>query len=475
MAGAEVSNRRIASDIGLQLVARVANVALGLVVTIVLVRALGDARFGQWSTALAVAGIVGYLGDLGLEQVAVREAAAAPAAAGAWIGSLVTLRLAIALPATLVSAAVAVALSTDTTMAVTGTLLCATTLAAAFTTARAVFQVRMRNSLIAGLELANGLLWGAGAVAVAVLHGGMIAFAAAFLGSMAALAAVQFALARRALPFGLRADREQWRRLVHVGVPVALSSLLILAYGRIDQVLVFRIVGDHGAGLYGAAYRILDRSQVVPASILATLFPLIATAHGTDPARVRRLVQAGVDVLATISLPALALSIVVARDAMRLLFGAEFAPAGPTLAILTGVFAMTAFGYLAGYLVIVLGLQRSFLRYALLGLVINVGLNLLLLPRYGYVAAAWATLVTNAAVVGLATRLTLRTIEHRLAIGRLVRLAGAAALSGLAAWGAREAGAPLAVQVAAWAVVAPAAILLLRTWSVSELRAAIGR
>ena len=63
--------------------------------------------------------------------------------------------------------------------------------------------------------------------------------------------------------------------------------------------LVFELAGAHAAGLYGAANRMLDRALVIPASILATLFPMIAGAFQDDIARMRDLVQTAAEVLLT--------------------------------------------------------------------------------------------------------------------------------------------------------------------------------
>ena len=83
-----VGKRRIAGDIGIQVVARAGNLVLGVVVTLILVRALGVRGFGQWSTLLAIAQIATSFGDLGLTQVAVSRAARNPETEADWLGAL---------------------------------------------------------------------------------------------------------------------------------------------------------------------------------------------------------------------------------------------------------------------------------------------------------------------------------------------------------------------------------------------------
>ena len=73
--GMGVGRARAALDVAVQVAGRALNLIPGVVVTL-LARTLGDDSFGQWSTALAVVQIGATVGDFGLEQVAVGEAAA---------------------------------------------------------------------------------------------------------------------------------------------------------------------------------------------------------------------------------------------------------------------------------------------------------------------------------------------------------------------------------------------------------------
>ena len=466
----QVGARRASADIGLQLVGRVANIALGIAVTVVLVRALGDTRFGQWSTLFAVAQIAGYIGDLGLGQIAVRKAAEEPHRERVWIGGLLSLRLLLSGPAVALTVGVSLVLSTDAEMRVSAVVLATTIVASAITALSAVFQLRIRNSLTAAFELANGLLWGAAVFVLAALDAGIVAFAVAFAAVAAIVAALQAAFAAREVPLVLRGTRAQWPELIRVGLPVAISGLLILSYGRIDQVLVFELDGERGAGLYGAAYRVIDRAQMLPATIMATLFPLIAAAHPADPLRVRQLVQVSLDLLIGVALPVFAFTAAASGPLVLLLFGEEFREVDTALVVLTGGYILTAVGFLCGFVIIVLSLQRRFLRYAAIGLVMNVALNLLLIPRYGYIAAAWVIGATQVVVIGLSLRLIFSELHQRLRVGRLARIAVAAAAMGALVVVGDGAGLPIGVlmlvAVASYAVL----LLLLRAVTAAEVR-----
>ena len=468
--GMHVGRARAALDVGVQVVGRALNLIPGVVVTVLLARTLGDDSFGQWSTALAVVQIGATVGDFGLEQVAVRKAAAERGREHEWIGALFTLRLTIAVPVTLGAALVQLLLADSASMGATGLLLCGTLLIAPFSVTRTTFQLRVRNDLSVLVMTVNSLLWTAAVVAIALGDAGMVAFAAAFLGAAFLSTLLEVWLALRMSRPQLRRSTALWRELARIGVPVGLAGLLVMAYVKLDQILLFALAGAEDAGLYGAVYRILDQAQFVPIALMTTVFPIMAAAWPADPSRVRRLGQLIVDYLGMVSLPALGFTLVASEPLVRLLFGEDFIDAAPALPILMGAFTFICFGYLAGNLVVLLELQRLFLRNALIALIFNVVLNLVLIPPYGFLAAAWVTLATEILVSALTLSAALRHLELRLRLGRLLRAAGAAGAMTLAVAVLQEAGTPIGGLLAAAALLYPFALVVAGALRPAEVR-----
>jgi O-antigen/teichoic acid export membrane protein len=189
----------------------------------------------------------------------------------------------------------------------------------------------------------------------------------------------------------------------------------------------------------------------------------------SDPARTRRLLQLSMEYLAMVSLPIFAFVLVAAEPVIRLLFGTEFLSGAATLRILMGAFVVICFGYVAGSMSIVLRLQKYFVRYALIALVFNVGLNLIFVPKYGFVAAAWVTLGTELMVEVLALGKVLRTIEMRPELTKFIRVGAAVLAMGLIVWALRSAGAGLLWLAIAAALSYPALLIVLRAFSVKEI------
>jgi O-antigen/teichoic acid export membrane protein len=473
--GAAASRATAGRDIAGQIVLRALNLALGVGVTLLLVRTLGTDGFGRWSVLLAVLGFVAYFGSLGLAQVAVERAAADPERSAHWFGALITLRLALIGPVTLLSLGVCLLLADDSAMRVAAVLVCATLPVAVLSALSVVFQLQVRNVVVTAIEVGNGILWAAAVGLVALLDGGLVAIAAAFLAVATLTNIAYIVLALRASPVHFRRARPLWSDLLRQGLPVGIGGLLTLGYGYVDQVIVFEVAGVRDAGLYGAVYRIYERIQFLPAAIMTTLFPLFVAARDHDPERVRRLFHTAVDYLVLTSLPALAITLAGAEPITRLLFGADFIDAAPALPLLMATFVVVSLGYLTGYLIVAYNLQRRFVLIGIGALVFNVGANLALVPSYGFMAAAWLTLATEVLVMSLSMWIVcsrMGVAPTGLSLGRIVV---AATATGLAAWGLREAGLPTAAWVAAAGALYAALVIAFGSVRLEELRALVRR
>ncbi len=154
--------------------------------------------------------------------------------------------------------------------------------------------------------------------------------------------------------------------LVAVGMPIGRRrALLIIAYARIDQVIVFASAGSREAGLYGAVYNMLDQAHFVPVSILTTLSPVIAAAWPAD--RDAAAAHRAADRRAArrrLASAALAFAIVAAAPGRAPdLRRRSSRPPRLRCRCSAAAFVLICFGYLNGNLLVVLGLQRRLLRH----------------------------------------------------------------------------------------------------------------
>jgi O-antigen/teichoic acid export membrane protein len=469
----EVAPRRAVLDIVVQVVGRFGNVVLGVVATAILARGLGSTQYGMWTTALLVPGLLGYATELGFQQVAVRQAAAEDDLR--WIGALATMRAVVALPtiALTVFTFLVIGARGDTLLA--GTIVGLQAVLNIPAALSAVLQVRVRNDLaILGMTL-NSVLW---TVAVAVLMhrgAGVVSLGLAFFALATVTTLLQTGLALRGGRVPVRGTARLCRDLVRMAIPLSIGTILIAAYGKIDGLIVFSSRGAVEAGFYGAASRILDQATFIPMSLTVTLMPILARTWPDDKERARRILQTSVELLAMVGLFAVAFAATAGRESATLLYGSEFARSGDALLPLMLAYAVICVGFTCGIYTLVLGLTRRFARYALIALVFNVAINLVLVPRHGFLAAAWSTFVTEALVTGLIGRDILRTIELRPSLSRLARIAVAALAAGLTVVALRGEHLSVAVLLPLAGVVHLAALAGLRALHPDEIRALLRR
>lgn len=471
-----VSSNRAAADVAIQLGGQGVNLALGIVTTVVIVRALGATRYGEWATILATIELVALIGNLGLETVAVRFAAQDPEREGAWIGAATSLRLLIMLPIIAVFLAVLALIASDSEMLLAGAVLSILYLTAALSTLRIVFRLHVRNHVTTAFAVANSVLWAGSVIAIAALDGGLVPFALAFAGIAVLIQSSTALLAVHTISVRWRGARALWPKLVGVGISVGIAATLTLAYGKVDQLIVYELAPKSSeVGIYAAMYKILENAGFVPIALMTTLFPIMAGLFPAQPERLRRIMQTAIDYLTMIALGALALTIVAAGPIVELLFGSAYSSGATILPILMGAFVPICVGNVAGNMVTATDLQRRYIRYAALGLLVNVAFNVLLIPHYGIEAAAWITLLTELVVVSFALAAVLRKIEMTLAVGRIAAAAVAATGAGLLVWALREAGFGAVLLIAAMAAVYPPLLLAVRALDLGELRSLLRR
>jgi O-antigen/teichoic acid export membrane protein len=465
-----VAPRRATVDLALQILGRFGNLVLGVFVTVLVARSLGDSGFGNWSTLVAILSLTGAFCDLGLAPVAVRRAAEDPEAEPEWLGALIQLRFLLSAGATAVCVAAVVAVSSSTEMAVAGIVLSATLLLSAPSALQTIFQLRIRNSFTVAAMSLQSVLWGLGAVLVFETGGGIKGLAIAFATVAVIVTVAQGIVALRLGTVRFEASRARRRELLRVGVPIAVTSALVLGYGRIDQVLVLEFGGSRDAGLYASVYRMFDQSQFVAISVSATVFPLLAAAFTIDPARVKSIVQDATEVMLIFSIGGFVVSLVYAHEIVLLLFGPAFSAAAPALPVLIGTLVPVSLGYMIGILIILTNNQLRYVMVAVAGLCVNVAANLVAIPIWGFIAAAWITLATEVVVTVLGWLMVRGRLPIQPGLGRIPRIAGAATVLLGVLVGLRLLSVPVLLAVPAGAVLYAGALLMFKAAALAELR-----
>ena len=466
-AATQAGGRQIASNISTQVALRVLVMPISVVTVGLTARTLGPDGLGVWTAVGAYVGIWGTLTDIGLTTVAMQRMASEPERESEWLGALAGLRLVLsAFVFVLCAVTVPIFLATGHTAAWILTLTIFSTGGSAL---MAVFNARLRSGLALSFSVLQNVLWLGVVIAFYATGADVVDFAIANTIVIAIICALQIDAAHRHAHIAWRTGRALWKPMIKVAAPLGIASILITIYYQIDSVLLLQLSSTDEAGFYGAAYRFMAPLLVLPAAVMSSFFPVLSAANAHDPDRVRRLVQRAAELMAAISLPALAGAIVLSGPIVDFLYTDTYARTAEVLPILVIAYVSICFGSLAGFLAPLLNLQWRLAIYSAIGAAANIGLNVWLIPRYGALGSAWATVVTEVLTMTLMLGTALLTLRLRVKPGRLLATVAVALLM----TGVMELATPLGWVVAAilGVVAYVAGLFALRVVRVDELRA----
>ncbi|MCB0770991.1 MAG: polysaccharide biosynthesis C-terminal domain-containing protein [Flavobacteriales bacterium] len=193
--------------------------------------------------------------------------------------------------------------------------------------------------------------------------------------------------------------------VVRQSFPYALLILLMTFYYRTDTLMLERMLPDGPvqAGIYAQAFRFFEAFNMLGYLMAGLLLPMFSRmlgerAKGQDrPDELRTLVVLAMRLVLTGTMAVAVFGVAHAQEVMDLRYSEHTDRSAPVFALLIGCFVAVCTTYVFGTLLTAGGDLRQLNWMAAGGAVLNIGLNLLLIPRAQAEGAAWASLITQVA------------------------------------------------------------------------------
>jgi len=377
--------------------------ALLLILMIAAGRVLGDVEFGKFSFALLLGGVFETLMDFGLHQVTVRAVARDRSQATPLLQHALAIKLLWAggTLALLVITATILRPQPDVRFAcylIGGSLV----FRSYMLTIRGVLQGLENFGWDAIIALADrGLLLVFGLAALFTgtgLRGLTIAFV---LARGTALAFAGLLTHTRLGGVGFRFDREVWENLHREALPLGFFLVVLNLYSYVDGVMLGYMRTDAETGLYAAAYKIYEGFTYGALAISAVLTPRLSGLFVSNRAGHRRVALGGIAVSASLGAVVGLVAFLIAMPLLVFLFGQDFAAATAPFRILVVGLPVVFAIWILHAIAISVDRERLLLTTGIVGLAVNVGLNLYVIPRYGPSGAALATVVGEVVSMGV--------------------------------------------------------------------------
>ncbi len=373
---------------------------VGLLVGVWIARYLGPEQFGLLNYALAFVALFTAIANLGLYGIVVRDLVQDPANADTTMGTSCVLSVLGGFSAFCLSLlAISYARPDDSLAKFIVVLLSLLMVFKATDVVRYWFESQVQSKYVVWME--NGAFLAISTVKVGLIfaEAPLMAFVwAMFVESLIVAVGLLGVYAWKGGKLTCWCFRfVRAKSLLKDSWPLILSGLAIMVYMRIDQIMLGQMLGDESVGIYTAAVRISEVWYFTPMVISASVFPSIIEAKKKSDTQYYRHLQKLFNLIVMLSLGVAIPMTFLSNWVVTLLFGDAYQQSGTVLAIHIWAGIFVFLGVASGQWFLIENLQKIALYRTLLGATVNIGLNFLLIPMYGVIGAAIATVISQIA------------------------------------------------------------------------------
>jgi O-antigen/teichoic acid export membrane protein len=378
-----------------QIASRLAIAALSIFTLRYATTYLGAETYGIYATIIAYVTIFTLLTDLGLTAICSREIAKRPDDTEKIIGNGLAMRVLLSLALSpLIALGGFWLYATKPEEVKIGIALMVLTLlfGSIQSVTSALFTARNRSDLPALLNVINKAAYLLAIVAAGMLGLGLYGFIYAAIIAAMLSAGLSAYWAAKQLRLRPQFHLNHWKAMAVMSLPLGIIQIINMLYYKIDSIMLSVMRSPAEVGLYAIAYGIIDVVVSVPSMFMTSLMPTLATA---TKAQLQSIVQRAFELLAFFAVPIAIGGALLSREVILLISSNAFIGAATPFAILVVGAAFSYLNSVFGFASVALNKQGRLLKVSIITIILNVLINLLLIPRYGVTGAATATLITE--------------------------------------------------------------------------------
>lgn len=392
---------RVLSNTSILMTAQMVTKLLGMVLTIATARILGVEDYGLYAFALTFGNAFGLLASFGLAQLLPREVARRPESSDGMLGTVLLLE---AIMSTL---ALGLLLALALALGYTGNRFWIVALAGAAMIVNAVLNVMAayfrghhRMDLEAVTRISLSVLNLSIGLPVLLAGFGVLGLATVQLAVFSGMLAVAIILATRKLArpsFDLG-----WMglgNLLRLAGPFVVLSLLIFAYDGTATIFLSLLRGDYETGLYSGAMSFVRVFLIVPAALIGALLPLMAHSWQASRTTWTMLYRRSIKYLLMVGLPLAMGLTLLSSELVAMVLGAQYGGSAVVLQVLAWVLLVDFLNHGYSNALISIDRERVYLRIVTVAMVVYLLLTFSLIPGWGALGAAVASLTTESVIL----------------------------------------------------------------------------
>ena len=392
---------KITKNTTILLLSQIISYILALFYTIYITNYLGTVGFGILSTALALGALLSIFTELGLSTLTTREVSRKKSLADKYIGNTIVLKIAlstITFALMFLTLYILVHFFNYTSESLTVVyLITISFVVGAFTNIfYSVFQAYEKMEYQSIGQIINSIIMFSGVLLVIYYQLSITNFAIIYLS--ASVVCLIFGLIICAWKFRLpriNVDITLWKFLIIEAIPLTISSVFLLIAFRIDIILMNIINGNASVGIYNAAYGLMTALMFLPSVYVMAVFPLLSRFNVSSTELLKLSYEKSFKYLIIIGLPIAVGTTLIANPLILFIYKSAFSDSILALQILIWSIPIIYVNYILGTAINSINKQSQMVKSAFIVMILNIILNLLLLPKYGFIAASVITVITE--------------------------------------------------------------------------------
>lgn len=362
-------------------------------------RYLGSDNYGILSFSIAFASIMIFLADIGIGLVTIRDIARDKSLTAKYLGNVVLIKIVLALITLVTTVAVGYVFNYPSqTMHVVFVITLSLILTSFSGIIGSIIQAFEEMEYISLGSVIYNLTMLLCALLAIFFGSDVLGFAYVYLVSSIILVGYWAIVALRRIPLPKwDIDLDFWKYLITESVPFGLSSVFVRIYYYIDTIMISLMISNPNEimGWYNAAYRLVLILAFIPTTFLGSLYPIMSSCYVTSEKNIRFMFERSFKYLMVVSIPLGVGTTVLADRIILLIYGADFFQSTIALQILVWSEVLIFLNFVFGNLLNSINRQIVVTKQTMLAATFNIALNLVLIPRYSYVGASAATVVTE--------------------------------------------------------------------------------
>lgn len=381
-----------------QILIRIVTLAFALVSIKILTNYLSNSDYGTLNTITAYINYFLVIADLGLFSVAVREIAKNPLNEKKIISNVFFIRLISSLLACLV----AIGIIYLTPFRGDHNLVYGIMIGCIFlffnlmgSIGDMILQYRLKMQFSATAEFLSRIISLGALILVVSMKGNFLWV----LFSTVALSGIfifilKWYFASKYTPIKMEYDRKIAKWIFDLAWPIGIIFIANNLFFRLDTIMLFAIKGAVAVSIYSVAYKILEVTVFFGSYFASSLKPAISR-DIDNAAKLISLIEKSFVVMMLISLPIAAISCAYAREIISFLSNNFYSIGGPAMVVLSLALPFLYFDVLLGEILIAKDARKLLLKISGFILTFNFIFNLIFIPRFSYMGAAYGTLISE--------------------------------------------------------------------------------